>query len=85
MSSHKFKLSISPTGNAVAIYDDRLAEFFNELGTPKTRRASHVEPAADGTGWTADMSPMGGPILGPFHLRSEALAAEITWLDGAIF
>ncbi|WP_242687916.1 hypothetical protein [Alienimonas californiensis] len=42
-------------------------------------RASHVEPA-DGGVWTADLSPSGGPVLGPFPLRSEALTAEADWL-----
>ena len=30
--------------------------------------------------WTADMSPVGGPILGPFSFRYEALKAERDWL-----
>ncbi len=29
-----------------------------------------------------DLSPVGGPVLGPFRLRSQALAAEQAWLDG---
>ena len=50
------------------------------FGRLKIRRASHVEPTADGL-WTADLSPLGGPILGPFDRRSAALAAEQTWLE----
>lgn len=78
------ELYIDPAGNVRAIYsDDRvglLAELAQQLGSePVTRRASHVEPATDG-GWTADMSPSGGPVLTGFRLRSEALAAEIEWL-----
>jgi hypothetical protein len=43
------------------------------------RRASHVE--ADKAGrWFADLSPVAGPVLGPFDRRSEALAAEHEWL-----
>lgn len=43
------------------------------------QRASHVEP--DDTGnWWADMAPSGGPVLGPFLLRSLALDAELHWL-----
>ena len=49
------------------------------LGPARTVRASHVEPAPGG-GWTADLSPSGGPILGPYPLRSAALAAEAEWL-----
>jgi len=33
------------------------------------------------TGWTADMAPVGGPLLGPFKLRADALAAEREWLS----
>jgi hypothetical protein len=31
--------------------------------------------------WTADMSPVGGPVLGPFATRTEALQKETEWLD----
>ena len=49
------------------------------LGTAEIRRASHVEPAAGG--WTADLSPVNGPVLGPFPLRSQALTAEVEWIE----
>ena len=49
------------------------------LGTLSVRRASHVEP--DGADWYADLSPVGGPKLGPFGLRSQALRAETAWLE----
>ena len=42
---------------------------------PSITRASHVEPDAEGR-WLADLTPVAGPVLGPFDLRSEALAAE---------
>jgi len=42
-------------------------------------RASHLEPDRDGF-WWADMGPSGGPVLGPFRSRSEALGAERGWL-----
>ncbi len=42
-------------------------------------RASHVEPGPDG-GWTADMAPVGGGVLGPFPRRADALQAEQAWL-----
>ena len=44
------------------------------------RRASHVEPDDDGR-WFADLSPVEGPKLGPFALRSQALDAERVWLE----
>ena len=50
------------------------------LGTMEIRRASHVEPDAVGA-WWADLSPVGGPKLGPHTRRSAALEAELTWLQ----
>ena len=53
------------------------------LGTArKSRRASHVEPDADGR-WWADLSPVAGPRLGPFEVRSAALDAEPRVAGGA--
>ena len=49
------------------------------LGPMRIRRASHVEPDEAG-GWWVDLSPAGGPKLGPFGLRSSALQAEEGWL-----
>lgn len=31
--------------------------------------------------WWADLTPVDGPILGPFHTRATALTEEIVWLD----
>jgi hypothetical protein len=50
------------------------------LGVLSIRRASHVEPDVEGA-WWADLSPVGGPRLGPFTRRGLALAAEQTWLE----
>jgi len=50
------------------------------LGQPVITRASHVEPDEQGR-WIADLSPVNGPVLGPFHQRSDALSAERTWLE----
>ena len=50
------------------------------LGRLRITRASHVEPN-QAARWHADMSPVGGPVLGPFNHRSEALAAESAWLS----
>lgn len=74
-----FDLYFGSDGIVRAIYDDDLADLLSELGEPHTQRASHVEP--DGSGWSADLSPVGGPILGPFTTRREALSAEVEWLD----
>lgn len=72
-------LLIDEAGGIAAVYDDAHAELFTLLGAVSITRASHVEPAPDG-GWTADMSPVGGPLLGPFALRAQALQAEREWL-----
>jgi hypothetical protein len=50
------------------------------LGDLTIRRASHVEPDERGK-WRADLSPVGGPLLGPFDRRGDALATEEEWLD----
>jgi hypothetical protein len=72
------ELFIGPTGTVRAIYDEQID--LNSLGTATITRASHVEP--DDTGrWWADLSPVGGPRLGPFHRRSGALHAENDWLN----
>jgi hypothetical protein len=72
------KLYISTSGDCSAIYDESLD--LRTLGRPEISRASHVEPTADGQ-WTADLSPVAGPILGPFDTRGQALSAEVAWLD----
>lgn len=74
-------LRFDTDGTAITIYNEVLD--LRELGTPEIRRASHVEPTPSGD-WTADMSPVGGDIIGTFALRSEALAAEIAWLERQI-
>jgi hypothetical protein len=66
-------------GGAVrCIYSEEID--LTTLGSPTITRASHVEPDQQGR-WLADLSPVGGPVLGPFDHRSEALAAELAWLE----
>lgn len=74
-------LFISPTGEITGIYDESFSHFYSQ-GDCEVTRASHVEPKQlkGKVVWEADMSPSGGPLLGPFSLRSEALAAEVEWL-----
>jgi hypothetical protein len=60
------------------VFDDRFDPRY--VGEMTIRRGSHVEPTTEGR-WTADLSPAGGPILGPFDSRKEALDAEVIWLN----
>lgn len=71
-------LIIRCDGRVSCIYSETLE--LSELGRVSIRRASHVEPTDDGQ-WTADLAPVGGPLLGPFSARSSALAAEVEWLQ----
>jgi hypothetical protein len=71
------ELIILPTGAAKCIYDEVLP--LSRLGQISISRASHVEPNSVGN-WIADLSPVGGPKLGPFENRTTALAAEVNWL-----
>jgi hypothetical protein len=66
-----------PDGSCRFIHDDSLASI--APGSLRIRRASHVEPTDDGK-WTADLSPVSGPVLGPFETRGEALKEEVAWL-----
>lgn len=71
-------LRVTPGGQILATYTETLD--LHALGRPEITRASHVEPTPDAH-WTADLAPLGGPVLGPFARRSEALRAEIDWLE----
>lgn len=71
------EIVISFDGRLHAIYDDAFG--LQELGNVSIRRASHVEPTEEGM-WLADLSPMQGPVLGPFVWRQEAVEAELGWL-----
>lgn len=71
------ELVIQPDGTVRTIYDETIP--LAALGSVNIQRASHVEPTTDGR-WTADLLPVGGPLLGPFAHRSEALDAEQQWL-----
>ena len=72
------QLVIEPGGAVRCIYTEDIE--LTALGSPVIVRASHVEPDRHGF-WWADMSPILGPKLGPFPHRSEALAAEVEWLE----
>ena len=72
------QLMIRPDGTVHCLYGEELD--LHELGSLAIARGSHVEPDATGQ-WTADLSPVNGPRLGPFSSRGDALAAERQWLE----
>jgi len=76
----EMELVVDAGGDVRCIYDEALD--LREIGTLQITRASHVEPDAEGY-WWADMGPVGGPMLGPYGSRSEALEAEREWLQVA--
>lgn len=83
-------------GELVLAWQDEIAdEALLGLGGTVIATASYVEPAPmriekEGNdsagwgwtwGWTADLAPLGGPVLGPFARKDDALEAERNWLD----
>ena len=72
------KLVVEQDGTVHCIYGEELD--LQSLGDLRISRGSHVEPTSDGQ-WMADLSPVNGPKLGPFRLRTAALAAERDWLE----
>jgi hypothetical protein len=69
---------IETTGTVRMVYDESID--LSSIGHVNIRRGSHVEPVVCGW-WTADLSPVNGPVLGPFKSRSEAVSAEVDWLE----
>ncbi len=72
------RLLVQPDGSLRCLYDETID--LSTFGQPVIRRGSHVEADRRGR-WLADLAPVGGPTLGPFVTRSEALAAERHWLE----
>jgi hypothetical protein len=72
------QMVIQPGGTVHCLYGEELD--LPQLGSLAIARGSHVEPTATGQ-WTADLSPVHGPVLGPFPSRSAALTAERQWLE----
>ena len=72
------QLVVDRLGQIRAIYAEAID--LAVLGRPAIARASQVEPDELGH-WHADLGPVSGPILGPFAHRSDALAAELAWLE----
>ena len=72
------QLAISKGGEVRGIYSDELVPLVARGAS--VARASHVEPC-EGGGWQVDLSPLGGPVLRGFVLRSIALEAEVAWIQ----
>lgn len=71
------QIVIETDGTICCLYDEAID--LSSLGVIHIERGSHVEPDEQGR-WFADLSPVDGPLLGPFTKRSDALAAEAAWL-----
>jgi hypothetical protein len=69
---------ITPQGSVNCIYSEAID--LGTLGSLHIIRASHVEPDTQGR-WWADLAPVCGPKFGPYQQRSDALNAELTWLE----
>ena len=72
------QLVVEPGGSVRCIYSEEIP--LETIGQMTVTRASHVEPDSVGR-WFADLSPIGGPRLGPYERRSQALKTEIQWLE----
>ena len=72
------ELLVHPGGEVRCVYAEAID--LHVLGQPHITRASSVEPDEQGR-WWADLAPVGGPRLGPFQWRTQALEAEQQWLS----
>ena len=72
------EIIITTDGQGRCVYSEDID--LTALGRVAIQRASHVEPDIDGR-WLAELSPVDGPVLGPFERRSTALDAERRWLQ----
>ncbi len=72
------QLIIDDIGTIRCLYGEEID--LSSLAGMMVVRGYQVEPNETGK-WSADMSPVSGPILGPFHRRSQALEAEARWLE----
>ena len=69
---------VDEQGRLSFVHRDELSPLLT-LGTPDVRRASVVNWTA--AGWVSNLSPVCGPMLGPFPTRAGAVAAEVAWLE----
>ena len=69
----EMELVVDAGGDVRCVYGEELD--LRELGKLQITRASHVEPDAEGY-WWAEITPSGGPVLGPFRTRTEAFGGR---------
>ena len=72
------QLVVTADGSVRFVYAETVD--LRSLGPTTIHRGSYVEPDAMGR-WLVDLGPVDGPRLGPFVKRSEALEAEVAWLQ----
>ena len=72
------QLVVTADGTVRFVYAETVD--LRSLGATVIRRGSYVEPDAAGS-WLVDLGPVAGPRLGPFAKRSDALQAEVAWLQ----
>ena len=71
------RLRIASQGSIRCLYSEAID--LRALGVLSIGRASRVE--ADEAGhWWADLAPVQGPRLGPYRLRSQALARALVYV-----
>ena len=71
-------LVVAPDGTARDLRrDDRPGRAWPPRPSPAPATSSRTPKAAG----TPDLRPVDGPVLGPFDRRSEALEAEVAWLE----
>ena len=77
----KIRIKVNTEGEITFIYRDDLRGLLRE-GEASIRRVSNVEPDENGD-WIASMSD--GTTIGPFTLRTDALNAEVAYLEKKMF
>ena len=78
MTVAAMQLVIKPGGIIQCIYGEEID--LAALGKPAISAPAMSSLTSRGGGWRI-YHPVNGPLLGPFHSRSEALVAEQAWLE----
>ena len=77
-------INIDTTGNLKSVYSDSTKEILQSIGKVETKRASEVEPLANGK-WKVDMQRIGlGIQQREFDLRTTAIEFEIAKINSVL-